>query len=88
MSESVKNILVIARDDKVEALRMATGLTLLDDAVRVAVIGDLDEGAEEVQLQLEALEFADVPIQCLDPVSGGYHALADMMTESNAVLVV
>lgn len=88
MSESAKNILVIARDDKPEALRMATGLTLLDDIVRVAVIGDLDESAEEVQLQLEALEFADVPIRRLDPVNGDCQALADLMTESNAVLVV
>lgn len=88
MSESAKNILVIARDDKPEALRMATGLTLLDDIVRVAVIGDLDESAEEVRLQLEALEFADVPIRRLDPVNGDCQALADLMTESNAVLVV
>jgi hypothetical protein len=88
MSESIKNILVVARDDKVEALRMATGLTLLDDAVRVAVIGELDENADDVQLQLEALEFADVPIECLDIAADGYKALAGMMSESNAVLVV
>lgn len=86
MSEAAKRILVVARDDKVEALRMATGLTLLDDAVQVAVIGDLDEGAEDVQLQLESLDFAEVPVERLDGEWAG--ALAAMMTRSDTVFVV
>jgi hypothetical protein len=86
MSEALKRILVVARDDKVEALRMATGLTLLDDAVRVAVIGDLDESAADVQLQLESLDFAEVPVERLDGEWAG--ALAMMMTQSDTVFVV
>lgn len=86
MSEALKRILVVARDDKVEALRMATGLTLLDDAVRVAVIGDLDESAADVQLQLESLDFAEVPVERLDGEWAG--ALATMMTQSDTVFVV
>jgi hypothetical protein len=56
-----KNILVIAKRDKTEALRMAAGLTLLDDVVKVAVLGSL-EGTPAVQEQIEVLEFAEVPV--------------------------
>jgi hypothetical protein len=56
-----KQIVVIAQDRKAEALRMASGLTLLDDVVRVFVVGQLDNDEETVS-QLEALEFAEVPI--------------------------
>ena len=35
---SSKNVLMIARNKKVEALRMAAGLTLLDDIIKVAVV--------------------------------------------------
>ena len=62
-----KNILMLARYKKTEALRMASGLTLLDDAVHVLILGPLDEQDAEVQLQLESLEFADVPVERLDP---------------------
>jgi|GEM_PF-544734 len=88
MSDSTKRILVVARDDKVEALRMATGLTLLDDVVHVAVLGDLDETADDVQLQLESLEFADVPVERLDAGVIGYQSLAGMMTQSDTVFVL
>jgi hypothetical protein len=88
MTEEVKQILVVARDDKVEALRMATGLTLLDDAVRVAVLGDLDETADDVQLQLESLEFADVPVERLGNAPDSYGALAGMMVKSDTVFLV
>ncbi|ACL71170.1 hypothetical protein Tgr7_0066 [Thioalkalivibrio sulfidiphilus HL-EbGr7] len=88
MSNGVKQILVVAGDDKVEALRMATGLTLLDDAVRVAVLGDLDETADDVQLQLESLEFADVPVERLGNGPESYKALAGMMIQSDTVFMV
>lgn len=57
-----KNILVIAKRNKVEALRIAAGLTLLDDAVKVAVLGSLEDSAA-VRQQVEVLEFAEVPMQ-------------------------
>lgn len=88
MTEGVKQILVVARDDKVEALRMATGLTLLDDAVRVAVLGDMDETADDVQLQLESLEFADVPVLHIGASAEGFSDLAGMMIQSDTVFVV
>ncbi len=56
-----RTILLIAQDNKPETLRMASGLTLLDDQVIVDVLGCLDND-EETALQLEALEFAEVPV--------------------------
>lgn len=61
MDNRDKNILVVARYRKTEALRMASGLTLLDDPVSVLVCGEL-EPSEELDIQLESLEFADVPL--------------------------
>ena len=55
-----KNILVIAKHNKVEALRVAAGLTLMDDMVSVAVLGGLDD-SPSVQEQIEALDFGEVP---------------------------
>jgi hypothetical protein len=77
-------ILVIARDRKVEALRMATGLTLLDDPVRVAVWGQLDENDPDVEMQLEALDFSDVPVTSLEEGA----ALADVVGECDVVYVI
>jgi hypothetical protein len=65
-----KHILILALDKKVEALRMASGLTLLDDAVSIAIWGKLPEGADAAE-QLEALEFAEVPMTELDPAETG-----------------
>jgi len=88
MGDESKKILVVAKEDKVEALRMATGLTLLDDAVEIAVLGELDESGEEVQMQLEALDFAEVPIERLRDDMASYKRLTGMMIKSNAVLIV
>lgn len=66
-----KRILVVARSNKVEALRVAAGLTLLDDSVRLVVLGELEE-TPAAREQLEVLEFADVPVQrCEEPRAGG-----------------
>jgi hypothetical protein len=60
-----KRILMVPIDKQVEALRMASGLTLLDDAVAIAAWDALPAGPE-VDEQMEALEFADVPMDRLD----------------------
>ena len=88
MSTGAKQILMVAWDDKVEALRMAAGLTLLDDAVRVAVVGDLDCSSDDVRLQLEALEFAEVPVVRLGGTPETYGELAGMLTQSDTVYLV
>jgi len=86
MSNETKNILMIARNKKVEALRMATGLTLLDDIIRVALIGGIDREDDEVELQLESLDFADVPVVDVDESNAA--ELAEMMVNSDVVFVV
>jgi len=82
-----KNILVIAQRKKVEALRMATGLTLLDDAVSVLVCGTLDDSADAGE-QLEALEFSDVPVTQLDNPANFYHALAQAISQADMVYIL
>ena len=86
MSNETKNVLMIARNKKTEALRMATGLTLLDDVIRVAVIGEMDRADPEVELQLESLDFADVPV--VDVAANDAKKLAEMIVNSDVVYVV
>lgn len=82
-----KNILVIARHDKVEALRIAAGLTLLDDAVKIAVLGELED-TPAMREQIEVLEFAEVPMQRYDEDGFGNPALARELIGADAVYVV
>lgn len=84
-----KRILMLALDKKVEALRMAGGLTLLDDRIRIAAWGGLPEGADAAE-QMEALEFAEVPISELDPAdaAAAYAALAAEILDSDVVYCV
>ncbi|HRP76748.1 MAG TPA: hypothetical protein PK725_12755 [Rhodocyclaceae bacterium] len=82
-----KNVLMVAHDNKVEALRMATGLTLLDDAVRVIVVDGLPQD-EAAQVQIESLEFAEVPIEHVDGSDEGVRALARAIVQADAVFVV
>jgi hypothetical protein len=86
MNSEPKNVLMIARNKKVEALRMATGLTLLDDVIRVAVIGGIDRENPDVELQLESLDFADVPVVDVDDSNA--NELAEMIVNSEVVFVV
>lgn len=84
-----KRILMLALDKKVEALRMAAGLTLLDDRIGIVTWGKLPEGADTAE-QMEALEFAEVPISELDPANAGeaYAALAARIIDSDVVYCV
>jgi len=84
-----KNILMLAQHNKTEALRMASGLTLLDDAVRVMILGPLDEKDAEVQLQLESLEFADVPVERLEPQAEPDRVrIAESLCTADAVFIL
>ena len=82
-----KNILVIARHDKVEALRIAAGLTLLDDVVAIAVLGSLED-TPAMREQMEVLEFAEVPLQHYGEQGIGDPALARELIRADAVYVV
>jgi hypothetical protein len=84
---STKNILMIARHKKIEALRMAAGLTLLDDAVNVLVCGELEDSAAASE-QLEALEFSDVPVTRLESADSKADAIAMAIAKADVVYVL
>jgi hypothetical protein len=82
-----KRILVVAVRKPGEALRMASGLTLLDDEVTIATWGKLPESADVTE-QLEALEFAEVPMVELDPAGDALAVLAQRIISSDVVYCV
>lgn len=82
-----KHILMVAVQKPAEALRMASGLTLLDDAVAIAAWGRLPEAADVAE-QMEALEFADVPVVEIDPATDALAALARHIIDSDVVYCV
>lgn len=82
-----KNILVIAKHNKVEALRVAAGLTLMDDLVKVAVLGGLDD-SPPVREQLEALDFGEVPREMFDDSTQVTETLARDMLSADVVYVI
>jgi len=79
-----KRILMVPLEKPVEALRMASGLTLLDDRVSVACWAELPAGPETDE-QTEALDFADVPIVRL---GGDMAGLAGHILDSDVVYLV
>jgi hypothetical protein len=79
-----KNILVVPCEKADEALRMACGLTLLDDRVQVMSWNSLVK-SDATNEQIEALEFADVAVQCLD---SDHDALAKAILGSDVVFCV
>lgn len=82
-----KNIMVLAHVQTIEGLRMASGLTLLDDGVRVVVTGALDRSDSAVELQLEALEFADVGVYDIDFDKGSLLKLGEWLADSDVVVL-
>lgn len=82
-----KHILMVAVQKPVEALRMASGLTLLDDAVTIATWGRLPEGADVAE-QMEALAFAEVPVVELDLASDAMATLARQILNNDVVYCV
>ncbi len=87
-NEKPKHILVISQFKKNEGLRMANGLTLLDDQVRVVVIGDLERN-EDVDVQLEAMEFGETPLQYIDPDNNAdLNNLTDEIQNADVVYIL
>ena len=83
-----KRILVAAMHKPVEALRIATGLTLADATLRVAMWGPTPR-SEEAQMQLEALQFAEVPVDELPAADGArWLELARRIVDSDIVYCV
>lgn len=83
----MKQILVVARHNQAEALRVAAGLTLLSDPVRVAVVGRLGD-SPAVSEQREMLEFAEVPCDEIPDGDAGLLELAKALLQADAVYVI
>lgn len=83
----MKRILVVARHNQAEALRVAAGLTLLSDPVSVAVVGAL-ASSPAIEEQREILEFAEVPCEELPDGAGLHERLAPAMLAADAVYVI
>ena len=84
---TTKNILMIARHRKVEGLRMATGLTLLDDRVEVLLCGE-PEDEQQAEEQLEALEFSDVPVIRIDGSDIMSPVMAEAISKADVVYIL
>ena len=83
----MKNILVVAKHNQAEALRVAAGLTLLSDPVKVAVIGRLAD-TPAVAEQREVLEFAEVPCDELASADDARARLAPAVLAADVLYVI
>ena len=82
-----KNIVVVAMRNKAEALRVAAGLVLLDDLVKVVVLGELEDTAA-ISEQRGVLEFADIPCELLQDSAEQTVRLAREMAGADLVYVL
>lgn len=83
----MKNILVVAKFNQAEALRVAAGLTLLSDPVRVAVLGAFED-TPAVNEQREVLEFAEVPCEALADAGAVRRQLPAALLAADVVYVI
>jgi len=84
----MKSVLVIAVKDIPEALRVANGLSISNE-VKVACIGKIDRNNPDISVQIEAMEFAEVPLIELEIDSSGYEiTLGDLILESDHVIMI
>ncbi len=83
-----KNILVIAIKDKVEALRVANGLSILHE-VKVIAINGLNRDEPKITEQLEAMEFAEIPLLEIYTDDGDYGKfIGDSILQSEEVFMI
>jgi len=82
-----KQILVIAKRNKVEALRVGVGLTLVNDAVLIDVLGGLED-SPEIREQLEVVDFAEIPYTLLDESGTSFSRLAADILHADVVYVI
>lgn len=83
----MKRILVVARSNQAEALRVAAGLTLLSATVSVAVVGAL-ANTPAISEQKEVLEFAEVPCEEVGEGAEANAKLARAIAAADHVYVI
>lgn len=82
-----KRILVIAKNNQSEALRVAVGLTLLNHTVKIGVLGALED-SPAVREQQEVLEFAEAPCNILGDGAEAMDRLARDILDADAVYLL
>ncbi len=80
----MKRILVIAKNNPAEALRVAAGLTLLHEAVRVTAVGELPDDPAVTE-QRELLDFVDVPVDVITDAAAVPEGLARALLQADVV---
>lgn len=83
----MKSVLVVAKNNQAEALRVAAGLTLLSAPVSVAVVGALAD-TPAITEQKEVLEFAEVPCKELGEGAEGHAKLARAIAAADHIYVI
>ena len=69
-ASEIKNLLVLARRDPIEAMRVAAGLTIHDHQVQILFLCEADLGTEEAKEYLELLEFSEIVPKTILPSMG------------------
>ena len=80
-ASDIKKLLVLARLDPIEAMRVAAGLTIHDHQVRILFLCEVDLQTEETREYLELLELSEIvpqsilssmenQMECLDVIQG------------------
>lgn len=72
-----KKIAVVVRDRQVEALRMAIGLTLVDDVIDIFVLNRRLEHSDKTNLNIETLQELEMNIYSNIEQGGGVNVLSD-----------
>ena len=67
-ASEIKNLLVLARRDPIEAMRVAAGLTIHDHQVQILFLCEADLGTEEAKEYLELLEFSEIVPKTILPL--------------------
>ena len=75
MSDDAKKIAVLVRDRQGEALRMALGLTLADDAITVFNIGAPIEVNDANELSVESLEMMECELFSVNEVDANFQSI-------------
>jgi len=78
----IKRIAMIVRDRQGEALRVAGGLTLVDDIIDVFILDrELDRGDPEVARPLELVTDLDLKVLSNNSANGGTTITLEQMAE-------
>jgi hypothetical protein len=71
-----KRVAVVERDRQDEALRMAVGLTLMDDSIDVFVLDRKLEDSENNRLNIETMELMEMKMYTNSAENGGLQYLS------------